>query len=92
VRRVVDSTEPGSIILLHQDNPDTAAALPRIISALQRKGYRFVTVSTMLAHLGVEPYKSLEAKAIAANPGKTPLLANGRVIIEPDSPQVASAK
>ncbi len=83
VRRVVDSTESGSIILLHQDNPDTAAALPRIITALQKKGYKFVTISTMLAHLGVQPYASLEKQALVANPGKDPILANGRVIYAP---------
>ncbi len=52
-RRVLRRTEPGSIILLHQDNPNTLAALPGILDGLQAQGYRFVTVSQMLAHLGV---------------------------------------
>ncbi len=51
--RVLSRTEPGSIILLHQDNPSTASALPAIIDGLQRRGYRFVTVSQMLSRLGV---------------------------------------
>ncbi len=53
--RVLRRTEPGSIILLHQDNPSTPAALPLIIDGLRRQGYAFVTVSQMLAHLGVYP-------------------------------------
>lgn len=52
-RRVIDRTEPGSIIILHQDNPSTLAALPLVLDGLQAKGYRFVTISGMLAHLGV---------------------------------------
>jgi peptidoglycan/xylan/chitin deacetylase (PgdA/CDA1 family) len=43
--------ENGSIIMLHDDHPATAAALPRIISNLKDEGYRFVTISEMLAHL-----------------------------------------
>lgn len=52
--RVLRRTEPGSIILLHQDNSATPAALPLIIDGLRRQGYVFVTVSQMLAHLGVD--------------------------------------
>ena len=51
--RVLRRTEPGSIILLHQDNPSTPAALPLIIDGLRRQDYRFVTISQMLTHLGV---------------------------------------
>ena len=53
--RVLRRTEPGSIILLHQDNPSTLAALPLIVAGLRGRGYSFVTVSQMLAHLGVRP-------------------------------------
>ncbi len=55
-QRVLDRTEPGSIILLHQDYPGTAVAIPVIVDGLRAKGYKFVTVSTMLAHLKVQPY------------------------------------
>jgi len=51
--RVLRRTEPGSIILLHQDSPSTLAALPRIVNGLRGQGYSFVTVSQMLEHLGV---------------------------------------
>jgi peptidoglycan/xylan/chitin deacetylase (PgdA/CDA1 family) len=55
-QRILDQTKPDGIILLH-DHVDptnhgyngTVAALPGIISALQAKGYTFVTVSQLLA-------------------------------------------
>ena len=49
--RVLDRTENGSIILLHQTSPETLAALPAILDGLKARGYRFVTVSQMLARL-----------------------------------------
>ncbi len=49
--RVLDRTAPGAIILLHQDTPATVAALPAIIDGLRIQGFRFVTVSQMLARL-----------------------------------------
>ena len=81
VRSVVDRTENGSIILLHQDNPYTAEALPRIIIALKAKGYKFVTISTMLAHLKVEPYASEQKEAEASANGQPFVLANGRTVL-----------
>ena len=49
--RVLDRTAPGAIILLHQDTPATVSALPAIIDGLRAQGYRFVTISQMLARL-----------------------------------------
>jgi len=51
VNRVLNRVENGSIILLHDEYPCTVAALPRLIEALRQEGYRFVTISEMLAHL-----------------------------------------
>lgn len=51
VRGVLRYAENGSIILLHDEHPATAAALPQIIETLRSRGYRFVTISEMLAHL-----------------------------------------
>jgi peptidoglycan/xylan/chitin deacetylase (PgdA/CDA1 family) len=53
---VLAKIDNGSIILLHQDTPFTVKALPRIITVLRARGYRFVTIDTLLAHLGVQPY------------------------------------
>lgn len=48
---IVDRAEPGSIVLMHdgvENRAQTVAALPKIISRLKKRGYRFVTVSEML--------------------------------------------
>jgi peptidoglycan-N-acetylglucosamine deacetylase len=50
-QRVIDRTESGSIIILHQDTPSTIQALPLIIDSLRRQKYQFVTISEMLRHL-----------------------------------------
>ena len=63
VRRVTNRTENGSIILLHDQYPETVEALPRIIATLQGEGYRFVTVSQMLAHLPKPVLAQNSAKA-----------------------------
>jgi peptidoglycan/xylan/chitin deacetylase (PgdA/CDA1 family) len=55
-KRVLDETQPGSIILLHDgdetkngaDRSATVEALPGIIEGLKRRGYTFVTVPQML--------------------------------------------
>ncbi|MBF6327862.1 polysaccharide deacetylase family protein [Nocardia transvalensis] len=45
------SVRPGSIILLHaMYQPNSLAAIPRIVSELRAQGYRFVTVGGLLAH------------------------------------------
>ncbi len=49
---VVDGVRPGSIVLLHvmyESREATREALPRILEQLQARGYRFVTVSELLA-------------------------------------------
>lgn len=48
--RVIQEADNGGIILIH-DAPDTASALPMIIDKLRAEGYKFVTISQMLAHL-----------------------------------------
>ncbi|HET6231370.1 MAG TPA: polysaccharide deacetylase family protein [Longimicrobiaceae bacterium] len=52
VRHVLERTRPGSIILLHVMYPSRAtsrAAVPGIVDGLRARGYRFVTVSEMVA-------------------------------------------
>jgi peptidoglycan/xylan/chitin deacetylase (PgdA/CDA1 family) len=49
--RVVGSTRPGSIVLMHDgggNRSQTVAALPHIISTLRGRGYSFVTVTKLL--------------------------------------------
>ncbi|WP_141431128.1 polysaccharide deacetylase family protein [Bacillus sp. 03113] len=51
VDRVINQTEDGNIILLHDGGGDRSAtvqALPQIIENLQSKGYRFVPISELM--------------------------------------------
>lgn len=52
VREVLASVRPGSIVVAHcigaPNTPATGAAMAEIIPALQRRGYRFVTVRRLL--------------------------------------------
>jgi len=56
VKRILDSVENGSIILLHDgnrlakgaDRSQLVKALPVIIESLQRRGYQFVTIPELL--------------------------------------------
>jgi peptidoglycan/xylan/chitin deacetylase (PgdA/CDA1 family) len=52
IRRIVlEQTKPGAIVIFHINNrgPFTKKALPDIIAGLRAKGFRFVTVSQLLA-------------------------------------------
>jgi hypothetical protein len=51
VRRALRRTRPGGIILMHDgggDRSETVAALPAIIRGLHKRGYRIVSVPTLL--------------------------------------------
>ncbi len=47
---VVSSVKDGSIIVFHDDNRHTVAALEKIIPELQNRGFQFVTVSQILKY------------------------------------------
>ena len=51
-RRVIDRVEPGAIVLMHDfggvTREPTLRAVPIIVRALRRKGYRFVTVPRLM--------------------------------------------
>ncbi len=47
-RIAVQQTKGGSIVLFHELNPATVAALPAILDRLQSKGYEFVTLAQLL--------------------------------------------
>lgn len=46
--RIFDRIQPGSILLFHNGTPQTADALPGILSALKNEGYEFVKVSDLI--------------------------------------------
>ena len=57
---VLDQAKPGSIIIFHINRraPFTKKALPDIIAGLRDKGFRFVTVSQLLALPDAVPIKA----------------------------------
>lgn len=50
--RILNGTSNGGIILLHDLHASSVDAVPGVIDGLLRKGYRFVTVSQLLAMSG----------------------------------------
>jgi peptidoglycan/xylan/chitin deacetylase (PgdA/CDA1 family) len=48
-RRIIAGARLGSIILAHDIHPPTIAAMPQVFDALLAKGFKFVTVSELLA-------------------------------------------
>ena len=47
-KRVIQHVSSGGIILLHDGIQQTIDTLPRLISTLRQRGYRFVTVDELL--------------------------------------------
>lgn len=47
-KKVVENTEPGSILLFHSSAKYTPENLPKIIETLKNKGYNFVTVGNLI--------------------------------------------
>ena len=48
-RRILAETRPGSIVLAHDIHATTVAAMPNVIDSLIAKGYKFATVSELIA-------------------------------------------
>lgn len=55
VAAVLRNVKPGDIILMHDPFPQSVTAALRIVDDLQKRGYRFVTVSELLAVQGTTP-------------------------------------
>ncbi len=47
--RILKQTRPGSIILSHDIHPGTIKAMPETFTQLEAKGFKFVTVSELIA-------------------------------------------
>lgn len=69
-RRIVDGTRNGSIILAHDIHAGTIQAMPATFDALLAKGFKFVTVSELIAM--DEPQAPKPEKTGGAKPGQTP--------------------
>ena len=98
VNRVLSAAQNGSIILLHDIHASTLAAVESIVSGLQQRGFRLVTVSELIemgrqaassAGLAAEPPAPPAAPATQATPATEADNSNTAVSI---SPTVASTE
>lgn len=62
--RIIDHTRSGSIVLAHDLHAPTVDAMPRTLDELLYRGYKFVTVSQLLA---------MQSEYATANPPAPPL-------------------
>lgn len=65
-QRILSGAEPGAIILSHDIHKQTVDAMPATLDALIKKGYKFVTVSQLIAMNHPKP---------AASPAKVTAMA-----------------
>ncbi len=80
-REILSQIKPGSIVLSHDIHATTVAAMPATLDALIARGFKFVTVSELIAMEGSQ------APAIpASTPAPKPVEAPGRPEITPPAP------
>ncbi len=61
-QRILEGTRSGSIILSHDIHPGTVEAMPDTFDKLLAKGFKFVTVSELIAMNQPEPPKPVKPK------------------------------
>lgn len=54
-QNIMQNSNPGSIVLMHDIHQATADALPKILKDLKEQGYEFVTVSELLKEIEAAP-------------------------------------
>src|SRR6266581_5842023 len=65
--RIVKNTRAGSIVLAHDIHPGTIEAMPCVLDQLEAKGFKFVTVSELIAmETPIPPKPSPSPKSSAA--------------------------
>src|SRR6266404_9784039 len=74
--RIVKNTRAGSIVLAHDIHPGTIEAMPCVLNQLEAKGFKFVTVSELIAMetpLPPKPSPSPKSNAVrSTSPSPTP--------------------
>ena len=74
--RIVKNTRAGSIVLAHDIHPGTIEAMPCVLNQLEAKGFKFVTVSELIAKATPLPPKPSPppkpAGAKSTSPSPTP--------------------
>jgi peptidoglycan/xylan/chitin deacetylase (PgdA/CDA1 family) len=76
--QILANTTPGGIILAHDIHPSTVAAMPGTLDALLAQGYKFATVSELIA---------MEGKHAPPAPAATPT----NVVSVPPSPSPSAS-
>ena len=71
-QRILEHTQNGSIILSHDIHPTTVEAMPDTFDKLLAKGYKFVTVSELIAMNQPEPPKPAGKGKPGANTAAAP--------------------
>ena len=70
--RIVKNTRAGSIVLAHDIHPGTIEAMPCVLKELEAKGFKFVTVSELIAmQTPIPPKPSPRPKAPSAKSQST---------------------
>ena len=71
-QRILEGTRNGSIILSHDIHPGTVEAMPDTFDKLLAKGFKFVTVSELIAMNQPEPPKPGKAKPATSTAADAP--------------------
>jgi peptidoglycan/xylan/chitin deacetylase (PgdA/CDA1 family) len=74
--RIIAAVRPGSIILSHDIHSGTIAAMPRVFDTLLAKGYKFVTVSELIAMDKGPAAKSAQKEPAGASGSGAPATAS----------------
>jgi peptidoglycan/xylan/chitin deacetylase (PgdA/CDA1 family) len=84
--RIVNQSRPGSIILLHDIHPGSVEAVPQTLDQLTAKGFKFATVSELLAMAKTPPPKP------KATVTPIPHTRTGEPVTPPPSPSPAARR
>jgi len=66
--QIIENTRSGAIVLAHDIHPSTVAAMPKTLDALSAKGFKFVTVSELIAMDRAPELVKKEAPASSPSP------------------------
>jgi peptidoglycan/xylan/chitin deacetylase (PgdA/CDA1 family) len=69
-QRLLAGAKPGAILLAHDIHPGTIEAMPATLDALLAKGYKFVTVSELIAMESKTPQPAATATPVASKSHK----------------------
>lgn len=94
VSRAVNGAKPGSIILVHDIHASTLASIEGIVTGLQARGFKLVTVSELLARAGAHAAAPAPAAAPCSQVSPAPEAPQQPVnpILPPASAQPATAE